>query len=130
MSDITVLVFVQAWIDGLGSWIIFCLWRKLQLARDLILAETIRKEMHTSIFKQQSDPEKILSEMEASAVASEALRADRTMKIRDDAGPPAIIHKPPTRSTLPAFGVRSRSPFERQDGIWPDTQLDTSDSED
>lgn len=103
---------------------------QFQVARDLISAETIRKDLHTAAFEAASDPEQILAEMEASAEASEALRAKRTMKIRDDAGPPAIIHKPPTRSGMPAFGVRSRAPFERQDGIWPDTRVDTSDSED
>lgn len=77
------------------------LWWYFQISRDLISAETIRKETHTSVFEQLSNPDVILSEMEASAVASEALRAKRHTKVRDDAGPHAIVHKPPLRSVQP-----------------------------
>lgn len=123
MSDTTVLVFVQAWIDGLGAWIIFCLWRKLQLARDLISEETKRKISHTEVFEMLKDEQLILEDFEANAIASEALRAKRTTTIRENAGPPAIIHKPPTRSVQPRSDIgkffRDRT-----------NQLDVSDSED
>jgi hypothetical protein len=87
-------------ILGMSFLVVFNLvmWRKFIIVRDFIRAETERKDAHTQLFEDLTDQDKILNEMEASAVASEALRAKRTMKIRDDAGPHAIIHKPPTRS--------------------------------
>lgn len=74
---------------------------QFQIAQDLISQETKRKVAHTELFEDLTDQDKILSEMEASALASEALRAKRNRNVRDDAGPHAVIHKPPLRSAQP-----------------------------
>lgn len=95
-----------------------------QKIRALQAAEDRRKKTHDQIFEMQSNPDVIMAEMERSAVASEALRAKRTLTIRENAGPPAIIHRPPTRAPYP------HGRFERKDGIWPDVEVDTSKKDD
>ena len=112
-----------------GILLIYCLfsWRLIitnSRIKKLEAAEDRRKATHQQIYEMQSDPDVIMAVMERSAVASEALRAKRTLTIRENAGPPAIIHRPPTRAPYP------HGRFERKDGIWPDVEVDTSKNDD
>jgi hypothetical protein len=88
------------WLAGLTICLIVEQWRlnqKLRAAERLISEETKRKVAHTKAFERLTDPEAIVDDFEASAIqnakALEALQANRTTEVRDDAGPHAVVHR-------------------------------------
>jgi pyridoxal/pyridoxine/pyridoxamine kinase len=60
------------------------------------IAATVDKinKRHEKAFKNLTDPDAILADMERGAVAMEALQANRSRMIREDAGPHARIIRP------------------------------------
>lgn len=74
---------------------------EFQAARDLLEAETSRKDAHTRAFEVLSNPDKIVEEMEKSAQATEMRIARRTTLPREDAGAPAKVYRPKLRKRYP-----------------------------
>ena len=70
-------------------------------ARELLDAETERKQAHTKAFEVLSDPDQIVDEMERSAEATEMRIARRTTLPREDAGPPAKVYRPKIHKRYP-----------------------------
>lgn len=74
---------------------------EFESARDLIEAETERKESHTRAFEVLSNPDLIAEEMERSSEATEMRIARRTTLPREDAGPPAKVYRPKLHKKYP-----------------------------
>lgn len=114
-----------AWLAGLSLIVIAGQWRLHRLgsaysqATGLISAETVRKQEHTKAFERLTDPEAIADDFEASAVqnakAMEALQANRTTEVRDDAGPHAIVHR--VRKMRPKIPMRWNPPADYSDRV-------------
>ncbi|AEL97987.1 hypothetical protein CL65_gp079 [Mycobacterium phage Patience] len=64
-----------------------------------------RKEL----YKRLADPECIAEQMERGASLREMRDANRTTLPREDAGPPAVVHRPPLRGVKPGTW-RPRNP--------------------
>lgn len=56
-----------------------------------------REKLHASL----ADPETILQELEDSATVNEMLNETRTTAPRQDAGPPAVVHRPQMKAAKP-----------------------------
>lgn len=87
----------------------FCIYGYLliQHHRRLLKVEEICEkkrnaiEILDSIAKNLTDPIKIEAEMEATATAREMRDAGRKYLPRENAGPPAKVHRPPTLRSVP-----------------------------
>ena len=66
-------------------------------------------EDRKELYKKLADPEQIEKDMEASAQLREMKDANRTTLPREDAGPPAVVHRPPLRGAKPG-SWRPRNP--------------------
>ena len=59
------------------------------------------KQQREELYKQLADPERIEQDMEKGARLREMKDANRTTLPREDAGPPAVVHRPLLRGQKP-----------------------------
>lgn len=84
-----------------NQWRMECL---LAPARRLLNQDERRRAAHTAAFERLTDTEAIQADMERSAIASEALRANRTTEPREGAGPHAVVHRVRKMRSKPPHG--------------------------
>ena len=58
-------------------------------------------EQRKELYRQLTDSQKFEEDFEKTAYAREMLDAKRTTMPREDAGPPAVVHRPPLRGKQP-----------------------------
>ena len=97
---------------GIIIWAIFRV-RKVN-ARQKEVEAKWQKFIHDrrELYKKLADPEQIQKDMEASADLREMRDANRTTLPHEQAGPPAVVHRPPLRGKKPG-NWRPRNPGGR-----------------
>lgn len=74
---------------------------ELYLDQQRLQREWVRfKKQRNELYASLADPEKIEADLEKSADLREMRDAGRTTLPREDAGPPATVHRPPLRSPV------------------------------
>lgn len=103
MSENTIffaLVSIAFLIVGVLVWLLNLEFR-MQKVEEICEKKRNAIEILDSIAKNLTDPIKIEAEMEATATAREMRDAGRKYLPRENAGPPAKVHRPPTLRSVP-----------------------------
>lgn len=95
----------------LGGFFAFVVWGKKLATRQKEVESKWQKfkDERKELYKRLADPETIEAEFEKGARLREMKDAQRTTLPREDAGPPAVVHRPPLRGAKPGTW-RPRNP--------------------
>lgn len=102
LSQFLFLIFIFGYI-------IFNERKSMKCQKKLELDWQKFKEQRKELYKRLADPEFIEAEMEKGARLREMKDANRTTLPREDAGPPAVVYRPPLRGAKPG-SWRPRNP--------------------